>query len=144
MSPRVPTALVILPRLTLPGRELGLSFAASSGPGGQNVNKVASKAVLRWDVAASPSLSADDRDLLLLRLQSRLTTGGELVLSSDRYRDQGRNVTDVLERLVSLLRAALYRAPPRKKSRPTRGSKERRLASKRRRSEVKRGRRTDE
>lgn len=120
-----------------------LSFAASSGPGGQHVNKVASKAVLRWDVAGSPALLADDRELLLLRLRSRLTTGGELVLSSDRYRDQGRNVDDVLDRLVSLLRAALYRAPPRKKSRPTRASKERRLASKRRRSEVKRGRRSD-
>ena len=141
MSSRVPPILEILPRLRVPGAEIHLAFAASSGPGGQNVNKVASKAVLRFDVVRSSALRPDDRALLLTRLASRLTTDGELVLACDRHRDQGRNVEEVLERLKDVLRAALHRDAPRKATRPTRGSRERRMAGKRRRSDVKRGRR---
>ena len=141
MSPRVPTTLDILPRLRVPGAELSLAYAASSGPGGQNVNKVASKAVLRWSVRDSAALRPDDRALLLSRLASRLTTEGVLVLACDRHRDQGQNVEEVLERLKDVVRAALHRDAPRKATRPTRGSRERRITGKRRRSEVKRGRR---
>jgi ribosome-associated protein len=141
VSTRVPTVLEILPRLRIPGGEIHLSYAASSGPGGQNVNKVASKAVLRFSVRDTPSLRPDDRALLLERLASRLTTEGELVLACDRHRDQGQNVEEVLERLKDVLRAGLHRERPRKKTRPTRGSRERRIAGKRRRSDVKRGRR---
>lgn len=141
MSARVPTTLEILPRLRIPGSEIVLTYAASSGPGGQNVNKVASKAVLRWSVRDTTSLRPDDRALILVRLASRLTTEGELVIASDRHRDQGQNVAEVLERLKDVLRAALHRETPRKKTRPTRGSKERRIAGKRLRSDVKRGRR---
>ena len=141
MGARVPAFLEVTPRVRIPAAEILLAYAASGGPGGQNVNKVASKAVLRWCPATSVALSDADRAYVLSRLRSRLTSDGELVLSSDRHRDQPRNVEDVLERLKDVLRSALHREAPRKKSRPTRGSKERRLASKRRRSDVKRGRR---
>lgn len=129
------------PRVRIPGWELRLSYATSSGPGGQNVNKVESKAVLRWNPAASGALSRDDKALVLARLGSRLASDGDLVLASDRHRDQPRNVEDVLERLCELLRTALYRTPARRATRPTRGSRERRLSGKRRRGEVKRDRR---
>jgi ribosome-associated protein len=137
----VPTVLEVLPRLRIPGSELGLAYAASSGPGGQNVNKVASKAVLRWSLRDSVAPRPDDRALLFQRLASRLTTDGELVLACDRHRDQGQNVEEVLARLRDVLRAALHRDPPRKKTRPSRSSRERRLTGKRLRSDVKRGRR---
>lgn len=141
MGARVPTFLEITPRVRIPASEISLSYAASGGPGGQNVNKVASKAILRWSPVTSAALTDADRAYVLSRLRARLTSEGELVLSSDRNRDQPRNVDDVLERLKDVLRAALHREKPRKKSRPTRGSKERRLTSKRLRSDVKRGRR---
>ena len=141
MTPRVPPFLDVGPRLKIPGSEIHLSYATSGGPGGQNVNKVASKAVLRWNLWGSVAPSPADRGWLLSRLGDRLTTEGDLVLSSDRNRDQPRNVEDVLDRLRELLLAALARPTPRRKSRPTRGSKERRLATKKRRSDVKRHRR---
>ena len=141
MGARVPAFLEITPRVRIPAAEIALSYAASGGPGGQNVNKVASKAVLRWSPVTSVALSDADRAYVLSRLRARLTSDGELVLSSDRNRDQPRNVEDVLERLKDVLRAALHREPPRRKSRPTRGSKERRLTSKRLRADVKKGRR---
>ena len=137
MAARIPPFLEVTPRVRIPAGEISLSYAASGGPGGQNVNKVASKAVLRWNAAASAALRGDDRALALSRLARRLTSEGDLVLSSDRHRDQPQNVHDVLERLKDVLRAALHREKPRKASRPTRGSKERRLASKRLRSRTK-------
>lgn len=142
MGARVPAFLEITPRVRIPAAEISLSYAASGGPGGQNVNKVASKAVLRWSPVTSAALTDADRAYVLSRLRARLTSDGELVLSSDRNRDQPRNVEDVLDRLKDVLRAALHREAPRKKSRPTRGSKERRLTSKRIRSDVKKGRRS--
>jgi len=142
MGARVPAFLEITPRVRIPAAEISLSYAASGGPGGQNVNKVASKAVLRWSPVESSALSDADRAYVLSRLRARLTSDGELILSSDRNRDQPRNVEDVLDRLKDVLRAALHREAPRKKSRPTRGSKERRLTSKKLRSDVKKGRRS--
>jgi ribosome-associated protein len=141
VTARLPPFLEITPRVRVPGSELHLAYAASSGPGGQNVNKVESKAVLRWDVLHSVALSPGDRALVLERLAPRLTTAGELVLACDRHRDQPQNVTAVLERLKDVLRAALHRDPPRKKTKPGRGARERRLSSKKRRSDIKRGRR---
>lgn len=141
MSSRVPTVLEVSSRVRIPRSEIDLSYATSGGPGGQNVNKVASKAVLRWNPVASAALGPDDRSFLLSRLGHRLTSDGDLVLTSDRNRDQPRNVEDVLERLCVLVREALVRPKARKKSRPTRGSRERRLVSKKRRGEVKKGRR---
>jgi ribosome-associated protein len=138
---RVPALLEVTSRVRIPAAELHLSYARSSGPGGQNVNKVSSKAVLRWRPAASSALSEADRIYVLDALGSRLTKDGDLVLASDRHRDQPKNVADVLERLVDLLRSALLRPVARRASRPSRSSKERRLASKRVRSETKRDRR---
>ena len=90
--------LIVSPFVRIPFSELELSYARSSGPGGQNVNKVNSKAVLRWSVLKSPSLREDLRQRLLKRLSSRLTVEGEIVLSSDRFRDQTRNRDDCLEK----------------------------------------------
>ena len=141
MSARIPPFLVVTPRVRIPAWEIRLSYSASGGPGGQNVNKVASKAVLHWSPGSSSALTPAEKGWAIPKLRSKLTTEGELVLSSDRNRDQPRNVEDVLARLVELLAEALHRDPPRRKSRPTRGSKERRLTSKRRASAIKRGRR---
>jgi ribosome-associated protein len=138
---RLPPFVEVTSRVRIPAGELDLSFAASGGPGGQNVNKVASKAVLRWNPARSAALTGPDRDLALTRLASRLTNDGDLVIASDRHRDQPKNVADALARLADVVRGALYRPRPRKASRPTRASRERRLSSKRQRSDLKRGRR---
>jgi ribosome-associated protein len=140
---RIPAHLRVNDRLQIPTSEITLTFAASGGPGGQNVNKVASKAVLRWPALRSRTLSEDQRGLLEQRLSSRLTRDGDLVLASDRHRDQGQNVDDVLARLAGMLREALRRRTPRKRTRPTSASRERRLEGKRRRSERKRSRRPD-
>jgi ribosome-associated protein len=141
MASRLPAFVQATPRVRVPAAELSLSFAASGGPGGQNVNKVASKAVLRWNVAGSAALSDADKALVLARLASRLTTEGDLVIASGVHRDQPQNVQEVLERLRMVLAGALHRDKPRRPSRPTRGSKERRLSTKRRRSQKKQDRR---
>jgi ribosome-associated protein len=138
---RVPAFLEVTSRVRIPAAEIDLSYARASGPGGQNVNKVASKAVLRWNPAASSALSEADRLWVLRALAGRLTNEGDVVLASDRHRDQPKNVADVLEKLVDLLRSALLRPVVRRKTRPSRSSKERRLESKRARSETKRSRR---
>lgn len=108
-----------------------LSFARSTGPGGQNVNRVASKVTLRWDVAHSRSLPADVRERFVRRFARRIASNGELVLSSQRHREQARNVDDCLGKLRAML-AAVELAPRRRvKTRPTRASIERRLTGKR-------------
>jgi ribosome-associated protein len=127
--------------VAIPESELSWSFVRSGGPGGQNVNKVASKAVMRWDVAASPSLPDDVKQRLRTRQANRITTDGELVLTSQRYRDQERNKEDCVEKLRDIIREALIVPKTRKKKKPTRASKERRLKEKRRRSAVKSDRR---
>jgi ribosome-associated protein len=122
--------------------ELQWSFVRSGGPGGQNVNKVASKAVLRWNLAASPSLPQDIRARLRAQQGNRITADGELIITSQRYRDQERNKQDCLEKLQHMILQATILPKPRKPSKPSRTSRERRLQVKRRRSEVKRSRRT--
>ncbi len=118
-----------------------MSFARSGGPGGQHVNKTESKVVLRWNALSSTALNDDDRALLEKRLASRLTEEGELLVTSERYRDQSRNTDDALEKLIETVRESIKRPKPRKKTRPTRASKERRLEDKRRRGATKRQRR---
>lgn len=133
--------LTVAPHLRIPLAEFQFTYVRSSGPGGQNVNKVNSKAVLRWNLAASPSVPEDVRQRFVEAYSSRLTGGGELVLSSDRFRDQRKNADDCLEKVRGLL-AAVARPPKRrKKTKPSRSSKERRLESKRRDSAKKRDRR---
>ena len=121
----------------IPEGEFAWSFVRSGGPGGQNVNKVASKAVLRWDVRRSPSLPADIKARVEAQQPGRVTTEGELILTSQRYRDQERNRQDCLEKLRAIVLQAAAVPKVRKKRKPTRASKERRLAEKRHRSTAK-------
>jgi ribosome-associated protein len=124
-------------QIAVPRHEIRFSFVRSSGPGGQNVNKVASKAVLRWPVVASPSLPEEVRGRLLARYPRRINDRGELVLSSQRYRDQARNLEDCLEKLRALVLSVASTPRPRKKTRPTKASREARLGQKRAISEKK-------
>lgn len=135
--------LEIAPGLCLPPDELTFTATRSGGPGGQNVNKVASRIQLAFDVASSPSLSEAQRARLLERLAPRLTKEGVLRVDASQHREQSRNLEEARQRLRALLRAALERPRKRRPTRPTRASKERRLDAKRRRSQTKqeRGRR---
>jgi ribosome-associated protein len=133
--------LEVTPAIRIPLDEFEWSFARSGGPGGQNVNKVASKAVLRWDFERSPSVPEDVKARFRVRFPSRLTTEGELVLASELTRDQGRNRDDCLEKLVALLRAAAVAPKVRRPTRPSRASKRRRVEAKRRQAARKAGRR---
>lgn len=129
--------LVVTAQLQIPLREFRFTFVRSGGPGGQNVNKVSSKAVLRWAVAASPSLPEAIRQRLLAKCRRQITTDGDLLLTSQRFRDAGRNAADCLEKLRALLVVAAHPVRPRKTTRPTRASVRRRLDQKRRQSEKK-------
>ena len=134
--------LVVNSHIHIPLWELEFSFARSSGPGGQNVNKVNSKAVLHWNVAKSPSIPSPVRSRVLGKFQTRINDEGAIVLMSDRFRDQSRNVADCMEKLrVMLLEVA---TPPksRKKTKPTRGSTRRRLEGKQVHADKKKGRRS--
>jgi ribosome-associated protein len=135
-----PTTLRINSQLEISRREFSFSFVRSSGPGGQNVNKVASKAVLRWSPASSASLPEDVRSRLLSQCARRLTDRGELVLSSQRYRDQAKNIDDCLAKLRVLVLAAAVAPKKRKKTRVPKSSREGRLQQKRVTADKKRGR----
>lgn len=128
-------------RVVIPGDELSFAFTRSGGPGGQNVNKVASKVELRWTPGTTRALTPDDRALVVNKLAARLTTDGELIVVSSLTRDQIVNRGDAEEKLAAIVRGALFRPKPRKKTRPSRGAKERRLKAKKVRGEIKRGRR---
>jgi len=117
--------------------EISESFIRSSGPGGQNVNKLATAVQLRFDVRHSPSLPYEVRARLERLAGRRLTRDGVLVITAQRYRTQERNRDDALARLIELIRAAAVRPPPRRPSRPTLGSKVRRLEGKKRRGSIK-------
>ncbi|HET9764363.1 MAG TPA: alternative ribosome rescue aminoacyl-tRNA hydrolase ArfB [Casimicrobiaceae bacterium] len=125
-----------------PDREIVFQFVKSSGPGGQNVNKIASKAVLRWHAASSPSLPADVRRRFFERFGSRITAAGEIVIACDRHRNRERNRDDCLERLRRMLAAVAVAPTPRKRTRPRRGAVERRLREKHARAERKQQRRS--
>lgn len=131
-------------RIAIPHDEFQFEFSRSGGPGGQNVNKVNSKATLRWKPGESPSLPPAVRDRLLRAIGSRLTEDGEWLITSQKTRDQGRNVEDCLEKLrVAVLAAA---SPPkvRRPTRPTLGSQLRRVEAKTRHSTAKKLRRRPE
>ena len=127
-------------RIIVPRSELRFSFVRSSGPGGQNVNKVNSKAQLRWSVVRSESLPDDVRSRLLARYARRINDRGEIVLTSQRYRDQARNVGDCLAKLREMLSAVATPPKRRKKTQPPRSASETRLRDKRAKAEKKRRR----
>jgi ribosome-associated protein len=126
--------------LQIPDDELVERFVRSAGPGGQNVNKVATAVELRFDIAGSPSLPEAVRERLLARRDRRVTGDGVLVLSAQRFRTQDRNRQDARERLAAFIEAGLNAPKPRVATRPTRASKQRRLDAKRERSTIKGGR----
>jgi len=125
-------------RISIDESEISETFIRSSGPGGQNVNKLSTAVQLRFDVRNSPSLPDDVRMRLERLAGRRLTNEGVLVLIAQNHRTQERNRADALERLLELIREAAVRPVPRRPTRPTRASKERRIEGKKRRSGVKR------
>jgi ribosome-associated protein len=124
--------------ITLDESELEITFVRSSGPGGQNVNKVATAAQLRFNVVESRSLPDDVRERLIAQAGSRLTREGVLIITARRFRTQERNRSDAVERLVAMIRAAAVPPKKRRRTRVPRAARARRVEAKRRRSATKR------
>ena len=127
----------ITPEVAIDDSEIQQDFVRSSGPGGQNVNKVSTAVELRFDVINSPSLPEEVRQRLLKVAKSHITDKGILVIEAQRFRTQLANRQDAVERLIELIRLATQKPRVRKPTRPTKASKERRLDSKRRRAGTK-------
>jgi ribosome-associated protein len=125
-------------RIAVDEREIGETFVRASGPGGQNVNKLSTAVQLRFDVRGSPSLPGDVKARLERLAGTRLTRDGVLVITAQRHRTQARNRQDALDRLVDLIRRAATPPAPRRPTKPTAGSRERRIESKKRRAGIKR------
>lgn len=132
--------LFIRPGISIPETELSVQFARSGGPGGQNVNKVETKVEVRFAPGRSTAFREADREWLLRRLAGKLTSQGELIVVSERTRNQARNRADALVKLADMLREALQRPKLRRPTRPGRGAVQRRLDAKKHRSRVKRQR----
>ncbi|MBX9628552.1 MAG: aminoacyl-tRNA hydrolase [Gemmataceae bacterium] len=128
--------------IAVPDAELDWSYARSGGPGGQNVNKVSSKAVLRWAAATSTiAIPPAAWARMKVRFPSRYTADGDVVISSQEYRDQERNRQACADKLAEMIRAALVEPTPRKRTKVSKGAKRRRVADKRQHSAKKQGRR---
>jgi ribosome-associated protein len=134
--------LVVTDLIQIPDDELEWSFVRASGPGGQNVNKVASKAVLRWKAAISvAAIPQPAKERMRTKFPARFTLEGDAVIQSQKYRDQERNREDCLMKLLEMIQVALVEPIPRKATKPSKGAKRRRVADKRKLSEKKRNRR---
>ena len=131
-------SLHVTPRIVIPDEELEERFIRSSGPGGQNVNKVSSAVQLRFDVRHSPSLTELARSALLLG--GGLTRDGVLIITAERFREQERNRADARARLVEILRRATTPKKPRRATKVPKASRQKRLEGKKHRAEIKRGR----
>lgn len=127
----------VTPRIALDEDELQFDYIRASGPGGQNVNKVSSAVQMRFDARHSPAFDDETRARLERLAGSRLTNDGVIVITAQRFRDQVRNREDAIQRLVELIRQAAHRDKPRRATKPTFGSQQRRLESKGKRSAVK-------
>lgn len=128
--------------IQIPEGELEWTFARSGGPGGQNVNKVASKALLRWKAATTTvEIPPTAWSRMRSRFPSRFTLEGDVILQSQKYRDQERNREDCMLKLIGMIQESLAEPTPRKASKPSKGAKRRRVADKRKLSEKKRNRR---
>jgi ribosome-associated protein len=132
--------IAITPTLSLDDSEVSLDFIRSSGPGGQNVNKVATAVQLRFDLCNSPSLPAEVKERLVKLAGSRLTDEGILLIEAKRYRTQEQNRADALLRLTALIQKALQAPKKRRATKPSLASKTERIQSKKRRGEIKAGR----
>ncbi|MFZ1729749.1 MAG: alternative ribosome rescue aminoacyl-tRNA hydrolase ArfB [Bacteroidota bacterium] len=136
--------LIITRSIHIAEKELEEQFVRSSGPGGQNVNKVATAVQLRFDAGHSPSLPEEVRERLLKLAGGRITEDGFLLIEARRFRTRERNRVDARERLVKLIQRAAIPPKPRKPTRPTRAANQRRLETKKRRSDTKRARRGEQ
>ena len=132
----------VTPSISIDESEIREDFIRSSGPGGQNVNRVATAVQLRFNVVRSRSLPDQVRKRLIRLAGKRMTEEGDLVINARRYRTQERNRRDAMERLLALIRKAAVKPKPRHETRPTASSKRRRLEEKRHHAEIKRMRRT--
>ncbi|MGC9393910.1 MAG: alternative ribosome rescue aminoacyl-tRNA hydrolase ArfB [Anaerolineae bacterium] len=130
--------LRITGKIAIDEKELDYTFVHASGPGGQNVNKVATAVQLRFDVAHSPSLPEDVRQRLLQQAAGQITQDGVLIIDARQYRSQRRNRRDATQRLINLIRQAAVVPRPRRATQPSRAARERRLQAKRHRSKTKR------
>lgn len=127
--------------VTIPGSELEFRYVRSGGPGGQHANKTSTKVELTWDISTSAALGPRQRARLLANLGRRVEASGTLRIRSDRHRSQSRNRDDAIERLVTLVRDGLVVRKGRIATGPSQGAKQKRLEQKKKRAEIKQGRR---
>ena len=133
--------LIVNSRIRIPISEFTFSYMRSSGPGGQNVNKVSTKVRLRWSVLESPSLPNTVKERFRTKYARRMTTQGEILITSQRTRDRSRNIDDCLEKLREMLAEAAVVPKRRKKTKPSKASREKRLQQKREQAAKKQRRR---